>query len=120
MDISTLEIAAIAIGLLIRIGIPILLTVVIVAFLKWLDKRWQVEAQAEAAKRDARLALPMAERPHCWELHNCPPALRDNCPAFANPETPCWELFRSNGRIKQACRSCKVPPPEIADHLIPA
>lgn len=120
MDIPILEILAVAFGLIIRIGIPILLTGVLAIGLKWLDKRWQAEAQAEAAQRDGRLALPMAGHQACWEIHNCPPALRDNCPAYTNLTSPCWEVFRSNGRLKAACRSCKVPPPEIADLLTPA
>lgn len=117
MNIS-LEIIAVALGFIIRLGVPIALTLLLALFLKWLDKRWQAQAQSDAAESALRMELPMAERPHCWEIHNCPASLRDKCPAFAHPDTPCWELSRSNGHLKPACRSCKVPPPEIADNLV--
>jgi len=118
MDLAPLEIAAIAIGFLIRLGIPIAFTALLALFLKWLDRRWQAEAQADEAESAKRSLLPVNERQPCWEIHNCPPALRDKCAAFAQPDTPCWELFRTNGLLKPSCRDCKVPPPEIIERPV--
>jgi len=115
MEFSNIEIAAIVLGFLIRLGIPIALTSLLALFLKWLDKRWQAEAQADAVESAERVLLPLEQRPHCWEIHNCPPSLRNKCQAFAQPETPCWELFKTNEQLKPACKNCKVPPPEIIE-----
>ena len=118
MELTFLEIGAIALGFLIRLGIPIALTALLALFLKWLDRRWQAEAQADAVESARRAALPVEQRPPCWEIHNCPSSLRKNCKAFAQPETPCWEIFKVNGSLKPACRNCKVPPPEIIESLV--
>ena len=118
MDISLFEVAAIAFGFLIRLGVPIMLTALIALFLKWLDRRWQAEAAADAVESAQRAALPAAERPPCWEIHNCPASLRKNCAAFAQQDTPCYELFRTNGRLKPSCQNCKVPPPEVIERAV--
>ncbi len=116
MEISIIEIAAILFGFLIRLGIPILLTVLLGLFLKWLDKRWQAEAEREKAEIQV-LASNGQERRPCWEIYNCPENLKKNCQAYANPETPCWEVFRTNGRLKPACRNCKVLPSEVPGRI---
>ena len=28
----------------------------------------------------------------CWEHRNCPEDLRNNCPAYQNYNTPCWQV----------------------------
>ncbi|MCP4357284.1 MAG: hypothetical protein GY796_04615 [Chloroflexi bacterium] len=51
MENTLLEITAVLLGLLIRLGIPLSLTILLSLFLKWLDRRWQAEAEAEAATK---------------------------------------------------------------------
>ena len=87
-------------GLLLRLGIPISVTVVVLALLHRLDKRWQKEA----------LALPVvpAGKP-CWEIMGCTEEKKKNCPAVAQPNTPCWQVFRTRvGVMKEACLGCNV------------
>jgi len=112
MENTFLEVAAVLLGFVLRLGVPILLTVVVAIFLKKLDKRWQEQAEAERAEVQA-LTSNAGKRIPCWELHNCPPGMRKNCRAFAHPETPCWELFRTDGQLKPACKNCKVRPPDV-------
>ena len=116
MEISFIEIAAVLFGLILRLGIPIALTFLLAMFLKWLDKRWQAEAEREKMEVQV-LAQNGNERRPCWEIHNCPKNLRKNCKAYANPATPCWEVYRANGRLKPACQSCKVLPPEVPGRI---
>ena len=85
-------------------------------FLKWLDKKWQSEAEMEKAQTEV-LAQSGKERIPCWEIHNCPQNLRKNCKAYANPATPCWEVLRTNGNLKPACQTCMVLPPEIPGRI---
>ena len=116
MENSLIEIIAVLVGILLRLGIPIALTLLLAMFLKWLDKRWQAEAEMERIEV-AVLAQSSGKQRPCWEIHNCPQNLRKNCKAYANPATPCWELFRVNGHLKPACRTCKALPPEISGRI---
>jgi len=88
------------VGLLLRLGIPIIVTAVVFALLHRLDKRWQKEA----------LALPVvpAGKP-CWEIKGCLEEQKKNCPAVAQPWMPCWQVFRTrDGVMKEACLGCDV------------
>ncbi len=114
MENTFIEIAAVVLGILLRLGVPIGLTILFSLFLKWLDKRWQAEAEAEKAVKIKHIEELVAYKRPCWETHNCPPRLRNACRAYAEPNTPCWELFRAEGRLKPACQNCKVLPPAMA------
>jgi hypothetical protein len=90
----------IALGVLLRLGVPIAITALVLALLHRLDKRWQKEA----------LALPVvpAGKP-CWEIKGCSEEKKKNCPAVAQPKTPCWQVFRTrDGVMKEACLGCDV------------
>ena len=87
-------------GVLLRLGIPILVTALVLALLHSLDRHWQKEA----------LALPVvpAGKP-CWEIKGCPEEKKKNCPAAAQSKTPCWQVFRTrDGVMKEACLGCEV------------
>ncbi len=87
-------------GLLLRIGIPVAVTALIFFLLRRLDERWQKEA----------LAIPVisSQRP-CWEIKGCPEEKRKNCPASAQPNVPCWQVFRTkNGLLREDCLGCDV------------
>jgi hypothetical protein len=87
-------------GLLLRLGIPISITAIAFALLHRLDKRWREEA----------LHLPVvpAGKP-CWEIKGCSEEKKKSCPAVAQPNTPCWQVFRTrDGVMKEACLGCNV------------
>jgi hypothetical protein len=91
---------AFLLGLLLRLGIPIAVTALVLVFLHRLDKRWQKEA----------LALPIvpAGKP-CWEIRGCTNEMKKNCLAVSRPKTPCWQVFRTrDGVMKEACLGCDV------------
>ena len=94
-------ILSLIIGLVIRIGLPVTLTIGILYVLKKLDKRWQ----------KTQIALPVIASSYksCWKVKNCPEEKRKECPAFQNPEVPCWQTFRANtGLLKENCLGCVV------------
>lgn len=86
-----------------RIGVPIALT--------WLLGMWLQKALRDAdaaalrqAERDRELV-----RTHCWEIVNCPAAVRANCAAARHPELPCWLALQiDGGGLKQACYTCPL------------
>lgn len=96
-------------GFIIRIGVPLLLTVLLVLFLRGMDARWKQEsAQLEPGEAGQEFWAKTAQTP-CWDVHNCLPEKRDSCPAYAHQEVPCWQVFRSpDGPLKEACLDCAV------------
>ena len=92
---------ALVTGLILRLGVPILVTVAIVYALHRLDARWQAEAELKARK-------PPVEKEECWEIKNCPQDRMVNCIAFGSPE-PCWQVHRlHNGYLREECLTCVV------------
>ena len=90
-------------GVLLRVAIPIVITILIIKLLKWLDERWQREADLEADQ------ISKPGNVGCWEVNDCPAEMRAACKAFQNPDTPCWQVFRAkNGRLQERCIGCEV------------
>jgi len=88
-------------GLLLRIGLPVLVTVGIFYLLRRLDERWQAEARS--------LPVLNVARTPCWEARDCPEEKQKSCPAYAQSDTPCWQVFRAkDGVLKEACLGCDV------------
>lgn len=94
-------------GLLLRIGIPVGVTAILVYALRRLDQSWQREAQ-QATKSETRKTSLFAQI-HCWGTHKCPQGDRDECPAFLENNQPCWQVFRDGfGDLRQKCLDCPV------------
>jgi hypothetical protein len=92
-------------GMLLRIGVPLGITILLVWWLRRLDARWQKESAAELAK----YALKKPRNTGCWKVHGCSPEKRAACKAFAHPEIPCWQVFREeNGKLLESCLACQV------------
>jgi hypothetical protein len=90
---------ALTLALLARLALPIVITLVLVFFLRKLDARWQEEAQHEP---------PTVEKPECWKSKGCSAEQRANCPAFSSSQ-PCWQVYRQpNGYLNEKCLTCKV------------
>lgn len=95
----------IMLGLLIRLAIPVGLTILLVLFMNWLDKRWQDESEAEQSQANQ---LPV-HNSHCWDVRKCSDEKKKICPAYARPDVPCWQVFRDkNGLLGKPCLGCEV------------
>lgn len=95
------ETIAVVLGFLLRLGVPVALTAILVILLKRLDERWQSRASDQQAK--------LATNPGCWKLRNCPEERKARCSAYAHPDVPCWQVFRAaDGRLLERCLSCEV------------
>lgn len=89
-------------GFALRFGLPVLFTVLAVWLLRRVDARWQAEARQLPVA-----APPVMLGPACWQVHDCPPDRRAECPAFLNAATPCWQLFRDrDGNLRAGCLVC--------------
>lgn len=90
---------ALCIGLLVRLALPIAVTLVMIYFLRKLDARWQTEAELRPVS---------VQKPECWKIKGCSPEQQKNCVARISP-LPCWQVFRlPNGYLREECLSCKV------------
>ena len=92
-------------GLAVRFGLPILMTVLVIAGLRKLDETWQSSA------RSPRLAMArvQVENSGCWIEKGCSEEKRQQCAAYNCQEMPCWQVFRDRqGRLKEACLGCEV------------
>jgi hypothetical protein len=91
-------------GLMIRLGLPLAITAVFIIILRKLDNRWKEEATES-------LNNPQYTPPQkpCWEVNQCTPEKMEACIAHQNPNSPCWQLFRSDqGVLKEKCLGCDV------------
>lgn len=89
----------IIVGLLVRLAIPILGTILLVYFLRKLDARWQAEAA---------LHQQIMDKPECWKIKGCSPQQTEGCEAH-HSELPCWQVNRlPNGYMRDECLSCEV------------
>ena len=95
---ALMSLLAVLTGLLVRLAIPIIVTTILIYFLRKLDSRWQVEAQ-----------LPVAvEKLRCWEIKGCTPDQMKDCTA-GQSSLPCWQVYRlPNGYLRDECISCEV------------
>ena len=93
---------SIALGLTLRLGVPLLALVVMVWLVRRLDARWQAEAKQPPL-------TSVAPDTHCWELHDCPPDRRAACLVTQHPDTPCWQQHRdSAGNLSESCLACEL------------
>lgn len=106
------EIAAVAGLFLLRLGVPLAITAVVVWWLRRLDARWQAQAEAESRRvlelkaEPVVVAAAQPARP-CWEERNCAESVREHCPAYFQPAVPCWLARRAaDGHLPAACADC--------------
>ncbi len=55
----------------------------------------------------------------CWEMCNCPPAIKNDCPASKYTSVPCWQIEGTYSKLKKEggtvtgsdtgiCQTCRV------------
>ena len=94
---------AMILGILLRIAIPVIVTFLIIFFLRRLDEHWKKETDIGEGQ------LVKVGNVGCWEINNCPEDNRAKCKAYLNPDTPCWQVFRgNNSRLQERCIGCEV------------
>ena len=104
---------------ILRLGVPLAITLAVGYLLLRLDRKWQAEAwaewesnrleQEEQGEQAAGRATSSAAKQLCWDLKECSQAVRDQCPAFKRPNIPCWlARRRAEGRLPAACYDCEL------------
>jgi len=114
-----MQIAAVIGMFILRLGVPLAITIGVAYWLGRLDAKWQAEALAR--KADAALArqeagvepviemFTLIDQPPCWEKKGCPDCVLVDCPAHQHAELPCWlARLRAEGRLPQSCYRCEL------------
>lgn len=114
-----------------RLGVPLLITVAIGYGLSRLDAKWQAEAETEQlaqqpvadrpqqrpVKQPAIVQVPTLQQTYvrdhagrpCWGLKDCAEAVTDAISACERGDTPCWEARRlKEGGLPEKCSTCEV------------
>ncbi len=87
-------------GLLIRIGIPLVITLVLIWVVRRLDQNW---------RNDGAVVTVRAKNTGCWKNKSCSEEDRAKCTAYANQDIACWQHFRhADGTLRSDCIGCDV------------
>ncbi len=111
------QVALLILLFLLRLGVPVGITLGVGYWLRRLDKKWQAEAASRQATALARREIE--RRPQmrtfgtrqnpCWLINQCAVADRECCPAFLNSRVPCWMArYLAGGRLPAKCYSCAL------------
>ncbi len=88
-----------------RLGLPVGVSVAIGYLLRRLDSRWEAEAQAQP-EAIQRLRAAAAQRP-CWEEKGCSESDMARCAAYKHTDIPCWlARLRAERRLPAECPEC--------------
>ena len=94
------SVLAVLVGLVLRVALPIALTILAVSYLHKLDARWQAEAELIQGTQ-------VKDEMPCWKDMGLP---MEQIKLRANVnDQPCWQTHRiTNGRLRESCLSCEV------------
>ncbi len=99
-------ILAVIIGIILRFGLPLLITALIVVALKRVDASWQAEIDE---RRIQSLKGMEVEQVQCWTISSCPEIKREECVAYQIRSVPCWQHFRNGrGELREDCLECEI------------
>ena len=106
----TMEETLVVIGMfLLRLGVPLMVTLALGYLLRRLDARWEAESLAQQEQEAVPVelkALKTAQQP-CWEVKGCSEEQKAKCPACKFWDIPCWAArLRATGRLPANCHNC--------------
>jgi hypothetical protein len=95
-------------GIILRIGIPVGITAILVYLFSRLDANWKAEAE-KTRRAEVKRLLSIDDSSRCWNIKGCPEKTREKCPAYAEKDSRCWQTFRNrDGMLKERCLNCEV------------
>jgi hypothetical protein len=105
-----MESVVITIGMFVlRLGIPLAITLAIGYWLRRLDAKWEAEAiqEREQEQAPAEIKALKAEGQPCWKMKGCDEDRRAQCPACKLLDIPCWVArLRATGQLPLECHNC--------------
>lgn len=105
-----MEAIVVTIGMFVlRLGIPLAITIAIGYWLRHLDAKWEAEAiqYRELDEAPSELKALKVEGQPCWEMKGCSESARAQCPACKFLDIPCWAArLRATGQLPLECHNC--------------
>lgn len=110
-----MEAPFVVVGLfLLRLGVPLLITLLVAYWFRRLDKKWQAEALARKplgswqGNPRSKLESLKPEQP-CWVTKGCAEKDRAQCPGCSPLDIPCWvKQIRATGELPRKCYGCEL------------
>lgn len=115
---DVLDAAIILAMFFLRIGVPIIVTIGIGA---WLEKKLRpadFQRTTQRVQRGKIIPFPRTQNgarvataplAHCWEVKQCDSAKRAQCAAYKRPDLPCWlALQTAGGKVRPECPDCEL------------
>lgn len=96
---------------LLRLGVPLAVTLAVGYLLRRLDAKWEAEesARTETVPGERQAAA----RQPCWTVIRCGKVQRADCPAHKSPRLPCWlARLQAENRLPSGCPSCLMFAPQ--------
>ncbi len=67
------------------------------------------ETPASKLPVSAGLVVPSAGMQACWDIKNCAETKYKECPAYLQPDQPCWQArLKAEGKIPETCPTCEI------------
>lgn len=107
-----LDAIAVILMFILRIGVPIALTL---AFGYWLEKKLAPREREQESSTRQRIARddPKIIQLHCWDVKRCDATVRAQCAAYKHPELPCWLALQAEGaQVREECFTCALYKPQ--------
>ncbi len=102
-DLLTLVRDVLVVGYIfvLRVGAPILITLMIGAWLKHFLEEREKKEHPEAQP------LSLASQQHCWDVQPCPETEQAKSVAQQRPDLPCWLALQAQGSgMTERCYTC--------------
>ena len=98
---------AVIVGMFVlRLGVPLAITLSAGYFLRRLDAKWEASQSQEQVIAEAKRLQADMEQP-CWSLKGCDETARAQFAAPQQLDIPCWlARRRSEGRLPAECYNC--------------
>ena len=99
-------IGSVILGFVLRIGVPLLITILIGRGLRKLDAKWKEDGQ-KVRIQDLSISDRTIDRMTCWEFFDCSEEKRKNCKMYDQTGVLCWEICQKIGEEPSECLACK-------------
>ncbi len=113
MESKALEAAIVLLLFVVRIGVPIALTL---AFGHWLERKLRPGQEPVEMIEKVQVTHKASNiiRLHCWDIKRCDGFRRAQCAACHHPELPCWLALQVEGnKVREQCFTCAFYKPQV-------
>lgn len=109
---GAMEVLEVVFGVLLRVLLPLAITLGVALILKRFDDRWRAESLQESIRLAG--ASGSLQSLNCWDAFGCSAETRAGCRAFSDKSKPCWEIMSADGKLQESCKACPFRKQKLA------